>query len=117
MLSKFEDTGDKASKPEGGADSVSLETRLTLTNVRGLHARASAKFVTCASEFTSKVDVTSHNSVGAETVIADSVMELLLLGSCVGEDITVHVSGPEADAKAALAALTVLVKNNFGETE
>ena len=96
-------------------ETVSLEARLTLTNVRGLHARASAKFVTCAGAFLSKVEVTSHNSVGAETVIADSVMELLLLGSSVGEDITVCATGPEPDAKAALAVLTALVENNFGE--
>ena len=117
MLSKSKNKSAASPNAPAEHDYVSLETRLTLTNVRGLHARASAKFVTCASEFSSKVEVTSHNSVGAETVIADSVMELLLLGSCVGEDITVHVSGPEADATAALAALEGLVKNNFGETE
>jgi len=42
-------------------------------------------------------------------------MELLMLGSCVGEDITVRAVGPEPDAKAALAVLEALVKNNFGE--
>ena len=94
---------------------VTLERRLTLTNMRGLHARASAKFVSCAGAFLSKVEVTSHNTVGAETVIADSVMELLMLGSSVGEDITVRVTGQEPDAKAALAVLEALVKNNFGE--
>lgn len=96
---------------------ITLETRLTLTNIRGLHARASAKFVTCAENFSSTVKVTSHNCVGAETVIADSVMELLMLGSAVGEDITICATGPEDDAKAALDALTSLVENNFGETE
>jgi len=117
MLSKSKRKVGDSPDTDAEQDYISLETRLTLTNVRGLHARASAKFVTCASEFSSKVEVTSHNSVGAETVIADSVMELLLLGSCVGEDITVSVSGPETDARAALAALEGLVKNNFGETE
>ena len=115
MLSKASKNSDEAANGDLDGEIITLESRLTLTNVRGLHARASAKFVTCAGEFTSKVEVTSHNSVGAETVIADSVMELLLLGSCVGEDITVHVSGPEADARAALAAITALVQNNFGE--
>jgi len=95
--------------------SVVIERRLTLTNVRGLHARASAKFVNCAGAFLSTIEVTSHNSVGAETVIADSVMELLMLGSSVGEDITIRASGPEPDAKTALAVLETLVKNNFGE--
>ena len=98
-----------------GHKSVVLETRMTLTNIRGLHARASAKFVSCAGAFLSTVEVTSHNSVGAETVIADSVMELLMLGSCVGEDITIRATGPEPDAKTALAVLEALVTNNFGE--
>lgn len=98
-------------------DVISIETRLTLTNIRGLHARASAKFVTCAEKFSSTVKVTSHNCVGAETVIADSVMELLMLGSAVGEDITICATGSKDDARAALDALTSLVKNNFGETE
>lgn len=96
-------------------ETVILETRLTLTNIRGLHARASAKFVSCAGAFLSTVEVISHNSVGAETVIADSVMELLMLGSSVGEDITIRATGPEPDAKAALAVLQALIENNFGE--
>jgi phosphocarrier protein len=100
-----------------GQDNVSLKVRVTLTNIRGLHARASAKFVTCAEGFSSVVKVTSHNCVGAETVIADSVMELLMLGSAVGEDISISVTGPQDDAEAALEALTGLVENNFGETE
>lgn len=100
---------------EGSQKNIILDRRLTLTNMRGLHARASAKFVSCAGAFLSKVEVTSHNSVGAETVIADSVMELLMLGSSVGEDITIRVTGPDGDAQAALAVLETLVKNNFGE--
>ena len=98
-------------------DTVSLQERVTLTNIRGLHARASAKFVTCAERYSSLVKVTSHNSVGAETVIADSVMELLMLGSAVGEDITISVTGEAEEAAAALEALKTLVKNNFGETQ
>ena len=96
---------------------VVLTRRVTLTNIRGLHARASAKFVTCAGAFLSKVEVTSHNSVGAETVTADSVMELLMLGSCVGEDITITTTGPAPDAKAALCVLGALLESNFGEVE
>ncbi len=98
-------------------DDVSISVRVTLTNIRGLHARASAKFVTCGEGFESRIDVTSHNDVGAETVIADSVMELLMLGSAVGEDITITVSGPKDDANAALLALKTLVEDNFGEGE
>ncbi|MEP6343183.1 MAG: HPr family phosphocarrier protein [Maricaulaceae bacterium] len=101
---------------EAEADNtVTLSQRMTLTNIRGLHARASAKFVTCAGAFLSHIEVTSHNTVGAETVVADSVMELLMLGSCVGEDITITATGPVADAEAALAVLETLLKTNFGE--
>lgn len=92
-----------------------LSKRITLTNARGLHARASHKFIAMALTFDAEITVTSHNDIGAETVIADSVMELLLLGSAVGEDITISASG--AQAGEALAALTALVKDRFGEGE
>ncbi len=88
---------------------------VTLTNKRGLHARASNKFVACAQEFDATVLVRSHNDVCAETVMADSVMELLLLGSAYGEDITISAEGP--DAPQAVTALCELVKAKFGEGE
>ncbi|NNE58609.1 MAG: HPr family phosphocarrier protein [Hellea sp.] len=86
-----------------------------LTNKRGLHARASHKFVARALEFESQIEVKSHNSVCAETVVADSVMELLLLGSACGEDITISARGK--DAKKAVSSLITLVKNRFGEED
>ena len=90
-----------------------ITARVTLENKRGLHARASNKFVACANQFDAVVEVTSHNDVCAETVTADSVMELLLLGSACGEDITISATGPEA--QAAILALTALVEDRFGE--
>lgn len=99
--------------------SASVQTvaseRLTLRNKRGLHARASHKIVACVTQFDAEVEVTSHNHVCAETVIADSVMELLLLGSSCGEDITVTATGP--DAKAAVQALKRLIEDRFGEVD
>lgn len=92
-----------------------LSQRVTLINKRGLHARASAKFVALASSFDAVVEVTSHNTCGAETVTADSIMELLMLGSAVGEDITISVTG--AEGRAALLALSDLVNSRFGEAE
>ena len=83
--------------------------------MRGLHARASAKFVTCAEQFTSEIHVTSHNAVGNETVVADSIMELLMLGSACGEEITIAAEGP--DSQVALKTLVNLVENRFGEDE
>ena len=69
---------------------------VTLTNKRGLHARASNKFVACALTYDAVILVRSHNDVCAETVMADSIMELLLLGSAFGEDITISAEGPQA---------------------
>lgn len=89
--------------------------RVTLVNERGLHARASNKFMACAMQFDAKIQVTSHNDVCAETVVADSVMELLLLGSAFGEDITISASGKEAEE--AVSALTALVGSRFGEAQ
>ncbi|MEN9017740.1 MAG: HPr family phosphocarrier protein [Hellea sp.] len=86
-----------------------------LTNKRGLHARASNKFMECVLKYNAKITVRSHNAVCAETVEADSVMELLLLGAACGERITVSASGEEA--AIAIRALTDLVKSKFGETE
>jgi len=65
--------------------------------------------------YDAKVLVRSHNDVCAERVEADSVMELLLLGSACGEDITVDAEGPEAEA--VVTALTKLVNSGFLEDE
>ena len=90
-------------------------TRVTLRNRRGLHARASAKFATMAQSFDAKIEVTSCNDICQETVVGDSIMELLLLGSACGEDISITAHGPDADA--AVKALSALVEDRFGEDE
>lgn len=92
-----------------------ISVQVTLVNKRGLHARASHKFVECALGFDAVVEVTSLNDVAAETVTADSVMELLLLGSAFGEDIVISASGHEASC--AIKALEALVKSRFGEEQ
>lgn len=91
--------------------SVTLELR----NKRGLHARASNKFMETVGQFDARVWVRSHNDVCAETVEADSVMELLLLGAACGERITMTAQG--ADAKDVISALSELVSARFGEGE
>ena len=92
-----------------------ISARVTLRNKRGLHARAAAKFASAAQGFDANIKVTSHNDVCQETVVGDSIMELLLLGSACGEDISISASGPEADT--ALSSLVNLVENRFGEGE
>jgi phosphocarrier protein len=89
--------------------------RVTLRNKRGLHARAAAKFASAAQEFEAKIDVTSHNEVCCETVVGHSIMELLLLGSACGEDISITARGP--DAQIAVDRLVDIVENRFGEDE
>ncbi len=96
-------------------DGALKTARITLTNKRGLHARAAAKFAKITQSFEAKIEVTSINDICHETVIGDSIMELLLLGSACGEDICIQASGVDADA--ALTALTALVESRFGEGE
>jgi phosphotransferase system HPr (HPr) family protein len=95
------------------ASKTTASARVTLRNRRGLHARASNKLFALANQFDAVVTVTSHNDVCAESVVADSVMELLLLGSAYGEDVTVSAEGPEAEQ--VVAALVELITNRFGE--
>ncbi len=100
------------------SDSAALylkSARVKLRNKRGLHARASAKFAALAQKYDAKIEVTSANDVCQETVVGDSIMELLMLGSACGEDISITAHGPDADA--AMEALIALVEDRFGEGE
>ena len=80
-----------------------------IANERGLHARASARFVKCAERFDAVVTV-SKDQV---TVGGTSIMGLMMLAAAAGSTIRVTVEGPEAEA--ALAALAALVESRFGE--
>ena len=80
-----------------------------ITNRRGLHARASAKFVTLASSFEAQVTVTHDGS----SVPGTSIMGLMMLAAAPGDVIVLSASGP--DAEAALNRLTNLVLDKFGE--
>ena len=80
-----------------------------ITNQRGLHARASAKFVNLASEIDAVVDVEKDG----HKVCGTSIMGLMMLGAGVGDTITIHVQGDQAEE--ALARLIALVEERFGE--
>ena len=82
-----------------------------ICNARGLHARASAKFVTVASGFQSEVKVTREGV----TVDARSIMGLLMLGAGQGCPIEIAAEGP--DAAEAVAALSDLVGCRFEEEQ
>lgn len=91
--------------------SATASATVNICNARGLHARASAKFVKTASGFESEVRVTRDGT----TVDARSIMGLLMLGAGLGCDIEIAAEGP--DAEAALAALVALVDRRFDEGE
>jgi phosphocarrier protein len=84
---------------------------VTITNQRGLHARASAKFVNFVAALPDgvKVEVEKDGS----RVNGMSIMGLMMLGAAKGDSITVHTSGEGADT--ALLKLVGLVKDSFGE--
>ena len=86
---------------------VSREVRIT--NQRGLHARASAKFVNLASEIGIPIEVEKDGN----KVCGTSIMGLMMLGAAMGDTIVIHVEGD--DAEDALAQLVVLVEERFGE--
>lgn len=100
--------------PDAG-DTPCATATLELRNKRGLHARASHKFMETVGRFDARVWVRSHNDVCAETVEADSALELLLLGSACGESITITALGHQA--VEAIDALSKLVESRFGEGE
>ncbi|WP_033924200.1 HPr family phosphocarrier protein [Sphingomonas sp. 35-24ZXX] len=87
------------------------EQTVVITNARGLHARASAKFVTAVSRLPEAVQV--HVSKDDNCVTGSSIMGLMMLGAARGDSITIRVEGEGAEA--ALMKLVGLVKDGFGE--
>ncbi|MEA3003000.1 MAG: phosphocarrier protein HPr [Sphingomonadales bacterium] len=85
------------------------ERTVELLNRRGLHARASARFVTLAAEQGADVEVEKDGS----KVCGTSIMGLMMLGAAMGDSITIRAEGDGADA--AVAALAALVEDRFGE--
>jgi len=82
---------------------------LLITNKRGLHARAAAKFVQCAGGFRSEITVLKDG----QSVSGRSIMGLMMLAASPGSSIEVTADGP--DAEAAVAALALLVDGKFDE--
>ncbi len=88
-----------------------LSREMRIVNRKGLHARATAKFVQCVDRFDADIKVTRCG----ETVGGDSIMGILTLGAGLGSTITVSATGLQA--QAALDALEELIANRFGEDE
>ena len=84
---------------------------LLIVNKKGLHARATAKFVQCVDSFDAEVQVARCGEIVGGT----SIMGILTLGAGIGMTIRVAVKGPQA--QESLDAITQLVANRFGEEE
>ena len=80
-------------------------------NKRGLHARASAKFVTMAAQIDAAIEVEKDGN----KVCGTSIMGLMMLGAAMGDSITISAEGDEAGA--AVDALVELVETKFGESD
>ena len=84
---------------------------VVIRNRKGLHARASAKFVKCAETFDATVRVTREG----QTVGGTSIMGLMMLAAASGTSIIVEATGKEA--AEVVEALTTLINSRFGEDD
>ena len=100
-----------APSPILSAGATILSRNVVITNKRGLHARAAAKFVTLAEQFGACVDVIREE----QAVSARSIMGLMMLGAGRGSTIQLRAEG--WDAKEALDALAALVEAGFHEQD
>jgi phosphocarrier protein len=84
---------------------------IDIINKLGLHARASAKFVSTAARYQSRIDVTKGN----QTINGKSIMAVMLLAAHKGSQITLNINGPDEEDMAT--ALVDLINARFGEAE
>lgn len=84
---------------------------LKISNKRGLHARASAKFVKCVEQFDAEITVSKDGHIVGGT----SIMGLMMLAASTGCKIQLSATGKDGDA--ALDALQTLIEDKFGEGE
>jgi phosphocarrier protein len=102
-------SGGAGAAADGDATGPVPERTVTVSNQRGLHARAAAKFVKLAGTFDSKVTVAK----GPNEVPGGSIMGLMMLAAAPGCEIRIAAEGPDADA--AVDALATLVERKFDE--
>ena len=87
-----------------------VRKEVTIINKLGLHARAAAKLVTCASRFQSHIRLSRQS----QEVNGKSIMGVMMLAASQGTTLTLEVDGE--DEEQALSALEELVSNRFGES-
>jgi phosphocarrier protein HPr len=88
---------------------TAVSRQVEITNQRGLHARASAKFVNLASQIDARIEVEKDGN----RVCGTSIMGLMMLGAAKGDSVLIHVEGENAEQ--ALQQLILLVEDRFGE--
>jgi phosphocarrier protein len=88
---------------------TAVQREVAITNQRGLHARASAKFVNLASSLDAVIEVEKDGN----RVCGTSIMGLMMLGAAKGDRVVIHVTGIRAED--ALKKLAALVEERFGE--
>ena len=86
-----------------------ISKTIEITNKRGLHARASAKFVNVASGLSARIEVEKDGN----KVVGTSIMGLMMLGAAMGDSITIYCEGDGCDE--AMEELAALVEGRFGE--
>ncbi len=87
------------------------KTKITIINKLGLHARASAKFVSTAARFQSRIDVSKE----AQIINGKSIMGVMMLAASQGSELILHIDGP--DEAEMEAALITLINARFDEHE
>jgi phosphocarrier protein HPr len=100
---------DGGGEGDGGTGADQVQAEVMICNRKGLHARASAKFVRCAEGFDAVVTVSRDD----QSVGGTSIMGLMILAAGPGSSILIEATG--RDAVHALAALKALVEDGFGE--
>ncbi len=108
-MPKDDETLEISRQPQ---DDGKLQARVIICNRKGLHARASARFVKCAEAFDAVVTVIKDDRT---TAGGTSIMSLLALGAGPGTELILEAKGPEREA--ALRALVTLVETGFGEDQ
>ena len=88
---------------------TAISKTIEITNKRGLHARASAKFGNVASGLTARIEVEKDGN----KVVGTSIMGLMMLGAAMGDSITITCEGD--GCAEAMAELAALVEGRFGE--
>jgi phosphocarrier protein HPr len=88
-----------------------IQSQVTIINKLGLHARAAAKFVSCAAAFSSAIKVGKEGSL----VDGKSIMSVMMLAAAKGTLLDIEISG--TDEAVALEAIETLIANRFDEAE